>query len=86
MKTLGKMLTVTAAAVLAVAPVASQANTRAGDSAKVYTTSVAKPGQGKDAEGEQLIAPGILAAILAAAAAAGIIIIVDDDDNQSPGT
>lgn len=90
MKMISKVLATTAAAVLAIAPAAAQANTRAGDSGKVYSAAASQPGQGKDAKGENLVAPGILIAVLAAAAAAGIIIVVDDDDDdeddQSPGT
>ena len=72
-----------AAASLAFAPIAATANTRAADSTATY----AAPGEGRDAKGEKLVAPGVLVAILAAAAAAGAIIILsdDDDDNQSPG-
>lgn len=73
-----------AAAGLAFAPVAVSAKTRAGDSVANYK-SVSSPGEGREARGEKLVAPGILLAILAAAAAAGVIIIIDDSDNQSPG-
>jgi len=80
-----RLVATVAAASLAFAPIAASANTRAGDSDTSYTAAASQPGQGRDATGEKLIAPGILGAILAAAAAAGIIIIIDDDDNQSPG-
>lgn len=73
-----------AAASLAFAPVAVSAKTRAGDSAVSYAP-VSAPGEGREARGEKLVAPGILLAILTAAAAAGVIIIIDDGDNQSPG-
>ncbi|MEL6237961.1 MAG: hypothetical protein AAFQ90_05135 [Pseudomonadota bacterium] len=69
---------------LAFAPIAASAKTRAADSSAVYTASA--PGKGREAEGEKLVAPSILLAILAAAAAAGVIVIIDDgDDGQSPG-
>lgn len=83
---LSRMVMTAAAAGLALAPIAATANTRAADTGAVYTTSVSAPGQGRDAKGEELVAPGILLALFAAAAAAGVIIIIDDgDDNQSPG-
>jgi len=78
-----RVLLATAAACLAVSPIAASAKTRAADSGKIYTASA--PGKGRDAKGEKLVAPGILLAILSAAAAAGVIVIVDDDDDQSPG-
>ncbi|MFW5634110.1 MAG: hypothetical protein ACOCYR_04385 [Erythrobacter sp.] len=78
------MLTV-AAAGLALSPIAAQANTRAGDSTATYSAPVSQPGMGRSAEGEKLVGPGFIAAILAAAAAVGIILLLDDDDDQSPG-
>jgi len=82
---MSRLLMTAAAAGMALAPIAATAKTRAADSAPTYT-SVSAPGEGREADGEKLVAPGILVAILAAAAAAGVIIIIDDDDdNQSPG-
>ena len=88
MKKLASRLAMTAAAAsMAFAPIAAQANTRAGDSSTVYSASaVSQPGIGRDADGEALEGtPGILAILFLAAAVAGIIIIIDDEDNQSPG-
>lgn len=85
-KLTSRMMLTVAAAGLALAPIAAQANTRAGDSTSTYSASASQPGLGRQAEGEGVIGPGFLAAILAAVAAAGVIIILDDDDNQSPGT
>ena len=82
---MSRLLMTAAAAGLAFAPIAATAKTRAGNSAVTYAP-VSAPGQGRDADGEKLVAPGILVAILSAAAAAGVIVIIDDgDDNQSPG-
>lgn len=82
---MSRLLMTAAAAGLAFAPIAATAKTRAADNGATYT-SVSVPGEGRDADGEKLVAPGILVAILAAAAAAGVIVIIDDDDdNQSPG-
>lgn len=85
-KTTSRLVMTAAAASLAFAPIAASAKTRAADSGTVYTPAASAPGQGRAAEGERLVAPGVLAAILAAAAAIGVVIIIDsDDDNQSPG-
>lgn len=94
-KTTSKVIMTVAAAGMAFAPIAAQANTRAGDSAPVYTSSsAAQPGLGRDAEGEGVVGvPGILIGIFAAAAIVGGIAIAsseDDEDSsdstQSPGT
>jgi len=88
MKFASRLAMTVATASLAFAPIAAQANTRAGDSGAFYTTSaVSQPGAGRAAEGEALEGEsGILIILLAAAAViAGIIIIADDEDNQSPG-
>lgn len=87
MKKIASRLALSAAAAsMAFAPIAAQANTRAGDSSTIYSGAVAQPGTGRSVDGEELVGvPGILAIIFAAAAIAGIIIIIDDDDNQSPG-
>lgn len=87
-KTTTRLIVGAAAASLAFAPIAAQANTRAGDSAPVYSTSTAQPGLARSAEGEELRGtPGILIALLAAAAAiAGIVVMADnEDDDISPG-
>ncbi|MDJ0979385.1 MAG: hypothetical protein QNI87_12735 [Erythrobacter sp.] len=81
-----RLLMAASAVSLAIAPVAATANTRASDTSPTYTSSASKPGKGRDAKGEKLVAPGVLVAILGAAAAAGIFIIIDDgDDDQSVG-
>ena len=89
MKKLASRIAVaTAAASMAFAPIAAQANTRAGDSSTVYTSASA-PGVSAAVEGEDFGATrglsGILIILFGAAAAAGLIILLDDDDNQSPG-
>jgi hypothetical protein len=91
-KTTSRLIMTAAAASLAFAPIAVQANTRAGDSAPVYTSSAAQPGLARSAEGEDFVGrPGVLIALFAAAAAIGAIILIadeddeDTDENQSPG-
>lgn len=81
-----------AAASMAIAPIAAQANTRAGSSGTFYSSSVSQPGTGRSVDGEEIAGiPAILAIVFAAATIAGIVIIAedddddDDDDNQSPG-
>ncbi len=88
-KTASRMMMGVAAAVLVVAPVAAQANTRAGDSGAVYSVSSSAPGLGREAKGESLNdGIAIIIALLAAAAIiSGIVIAVDsDNDGQSAGT
>lgn len=87
--TASRIMMAAAAAGLAVAPVAAQANTRAGDSGSVYSVSASGPGLGRAAEGEFLNdGIAIIVALLAAAGIiSGIVIAVDSgDDGQSPGT
>lgn len=89
-----KIITTAAAVGLAFAPIAAQANTRAADSAPVYTSaSASQPGLGRTAEGEDIVGvPGVIIGVLAAAAVIGAIVIAsseddeDTDPNQSPGT
>lgn len=93
-KATSKVIMTAAAAGLALAPITAQANTRAADSAPLYTTSsAAQPGLGRSAEGEGVKGvPGIVIGIFAAAAVVGAVVIAsseDDDDTdetQSPGT
>ncbi|KEO88638.1 hypothetical protein EH31_16920 [Erythrobacter longus] len=93
-KSTSKFITTAAAAGLAFAPIAVQANTRAADSAPVYTSaSAAQPGLGRSAEGEDVVGvPGVIIGIFAAAAVIGAITIAaseddeDTDPTQSPGT
>ncbi|QFT75987.1 hypothetical protein [Erythrobacter sp. THAF29] len=81
-----------AAACMVVAPIAAQANTRAGDNGTIYSgNAVSQPGLGRDVSGENLVNDGdglaaILLAILGGAAVIVAIIIIDDEDDQSPGT
>ena len=88
-KKTSKVIMTAAAAGLAFAPIAAQANTRAADAAPVYTNTTAQPGQGRAAEGENAVgATGILIAIFAGAAVIGGIAIAageDNNENVSPG-
>ncbi|MEM1050675.1 MAG: hypothetical protein AAGI28_01135 [Pseudomonadota bacterium] len=91
LKVTSKVVTTVAVAGLAFAPIAAQANTRAGDQAPLYTGSTAsQPGLGRSTEGQSLEgAPAILIALFAAAAIIGAIVVAaseDTDDTQSPGT
>ncbi len=77
-----------AAAAMVIAPVAAQANTRAGDTGSVYRVPASKPGVGRAAKGESNSGgETILIALLATAAIIGGIIIAADtgDNKQSPG-
>lgn len=93
MKHLVQKLTSTLAiAGLALAPIAAQANTRAGDSSSVYSSSLSQPGQGRSVTGEGASGSGdIIAMVLLGLWASGIFIVAadiqfgGDDDNQSPG-
>lgn len=88
MKTVTRIAMAAAAASMALMPIAAQANTRAGDSASVYSVSAA-PGVGRAAEGEGARSGlSIVLALLAGAAIIGGIILASssDDDGQSPGT
>ncbi|MHA7820235.1 MAG: hypothetical protein ACX930_11365 [Erythrobacter sp.] len=88
-KIVSRALVSAAAVSMAFAPIAAQANTRAGDNAPVYSSeTVSQPGLAREADGEEMRGgAGIILLILAAAAAiAGIVIIADGDDGQSPGT
>jgi hypothetical protein len=86
---------------MAFAPIAAQANTRAGDSGATYSLSaVAQPGMARtidgsalgnsddddDDEGGLIGLEGILAGLLGGAIAIGIIILIDDETDQSLGT
>lgn len=83
---LSRVAVVTAGLGMALSPIASSAATRASDNPNVYQMASSAPGIGRSAEGEELVAPGILVAVLAGAAIIGGIVIIDgDDDNQSPG-
>lgn len=89
MKTMSRMLAATAALGLVFAPIAAQANTRAGDSQSVY--SVANPGLGREDDGESIgqAFAIVLAVIAVSATVYGISEAAssdEDDDDQSPGT
>jgi len=89
MKTMSRLMVTAAAASMVVAPIAAQANTRAGDSTPTYTSQSAQPGLERSAEGEEMRGGGsiLLLLLAAAAAAAGIAIAAgNDDDDRSPGT
>jgi len=88
-----RMMMTAAAASMAFMPVVAQANTRAGDSATVYSTAKAKPGVGRAAKGEKQaqgfsIVLGLLAAsaVIVGGLIAGGVIGNSTDDDQSPGT
>lgn len=88
-KTMSRLMVTAAAASMAVAPIAAQANTRAGDSTPTYTSQTAQPGVERSAEGEEMRGGSsiILLLLAAAAAVAGIVIAADnEDDDRSPGT
>lgn len=88
-KTSSRLAVIAAIAGLAFAPIAAQANTRAGDSTPVYTSSTAQPGVGRSAEGESLVGvPSIILALLAGAATIASIVVASDseEDDVSPGT
>ncbi|WP_291134060.1 hypothetical protein [Erythrobacter sp.] len=77
-----------AAAGLAIAPIAAEANTRAGDSARTYSAPASAPGTGRKAEGSRVAGGAdIFAFILVGLWATGIAFAVaDDGPDQSPGT
>ncbi len=89
-KTVSRLAVTAAAAGMVFAPIAAQANTRAGDSAPVYTSTAAQPGLDRAADGEEIRGggTGIVLLLLAVAAAIGGIVVAADNeaDDQSPGT
>lgn len=87
MKMISRFAMSAAAMGMAFAPIAAQANTRAGDSTATYSVSASQPGVGREEAGDLLEGGGsgiIIALFAAAAVIAGIVILADDDD-QSPG-
>lgn len=87
-KIASRMAMAAAAATMAIAPVAAQASTRAGDNGSVYSVSSA-PAIGRAAEGEQAGSGfSIILALFAGAAIIGGIVFASssDDNGQSPGT
>ncbi len=95
MKTVTRMMAATAALGLVAAPMVASANTRAGDSGAVYTTSNAMPGLGRasagEGQGEEDAGVGglLIGAAAAGAIIVGILIATDviggDNDCASPG-
>jgi len=89
-KTTSRVVVAAATASMAFAPIAVQANTRASDSAPVYSTANAQPGVARAATGEDVRGKSggwILALLSAAAIIAGIVVLAgNDDDDISPGT
>ena len=89
MKIMSRAMVTAAATSMALAPIAVQANTRAGDNAPVYTSTAAQPGMARSAEGENVRGgSSILLLLLAGSAAiAGIVVAASNGDgDQSPGT
>lgn len=95
-KTVSRMMAAAAALGLVAAPMVATANTRAGDSGAVYSTSMAAPGLGRAAAGEGQGEEDAGAGALLLGAGAGVAIILgiliatdviggDDDDCASPG-
>lgn len=85
-RTLSRLIIGAAAASIAVAPVAVQANTRAGDRATTYSIASSKPGVGRSEDGERLAGGfSIVIALLAAAGLGGVVLGLAGSD-QSPGT
>lgn len=90
-KTVSRMIVATAALGLVAAPMVASANTRAGDSGAVYSTSNALPGLGRSADGEGAEDGGTVVLFIAAGAAAivgGLVaggVIGGDSDCASPG-
>lgn len=72
----------------ALAPIAAQAGTRAGDSGVIYSAPVSAPGTGKAAKGENAASGGVLLLAVAAVGliVAGIVVASSSDNDQSPGT
>lgn len=93
-KFITRMMLTAAAASMAVLPVAAQANTRAGDNGVVYSSSSAKPGLGREANGEKLVGFGsvfllistVTAVVSGFLVAANVIGEEEAGDDQSPGT
>lgn len=89
MKIMSRALVIAAATSMALAPIAVQANTRAGDNAPVYASTASQPGMARAAEGENIRGgANILLLLLAGSAAiAGVVVAFGNGDgDQSPGT
>jgi len=73
---------------LALTPIAAQANTRAGDSARTYSAPASQPGAGRTVDGENVAsAANLFALFMVGLWATGVVLaITDDDSDQSPGT
>lgn len=87
-KLLPRLVFATAAISMAFAPIAAQANTRAGDNSAIYAvenaTVVGDDDDDDDRRGAGWLR-GVLFAILIVGAIGGMAIVVGDGDNQSPG-
>jgi len=94
-KTATRMMAAAAALGLVAAPMVASANTRAGDSTAVYSTSNAAPGLGRAAAGEDqgeeggigavLLTGGAVVAVVVGTLVATGVIGEDDSDCASPG-
>lgn len=87
MKIASSLMLAAGAASLAIAPIAAQAATRAGDSGSMF--SLSSPGAGRTAAGERDAEAGsIILAIGAGAAIIAAIVVAanNKDKGQSPGT
>ena len=95
-KTVTRMMAATAALGLVAAPMVASANTRAGDSGSVYSTSNSMPGLGRAAAGEgqgeedagtgaYLLFGGAIIAAVTGILIATDVITFDNDDCASPG-
>ena len=87
-KFMSRALVGAAAAGMVFAPIAAQANTRAGDSAPVYATNVAQPGMAREIDGENVRGAGntLLLLLALGAAGLGIYTLLDSNNAASPGT
>jgi hypothetical protein len=86
MKAISNLLVSVAAAGLAFAPIAAQANTRAGDSSPIYSSAMVSSSMAQDNDGEGMGAGTLIIGVLAVAAIIGAIVIaLDSDEPASPG-
>lgn len=91
MKTAARLMLAAGAASLLGAPIAAQANTRAGDNAAVYSVSNAAPGLGRSDEGEEFVGIPIAVLLLGGIAAVALTFAVvngasSNSGDASPGT
>lgn len=75
-----------AAATMAFAPIAAQANTRAGDNGAIYaSTAIAPPILDEEDDDDDGIGAWIFG-LLGAVGVMLVLVSIDDSDDQSPGT